>query len=68
MFNPKGILSVRAETETACLDGEGLADKILACHLQKQWEASNCSAGRNNNVLLNEYDGKNKGWEQGTIH
>lgn len=28
-FNPTGILSFQTETETACLSGVGLADKIL---------------------------------------
>lgn len=56
-FNPTGILSVWAETETACLGGVGVADKILACHLWKWWEASHCSDKHYNNVLLNQYDG-----------
>lgn len=63
-----GILSAWAERKTACLKGVGLADKILACHLRKRWEASNCSDKHHNDGLLNEYDGKNKGWEQGLVH
>lgn len=54
-------VQTETETETACLSGVGLADKILACHLRKQWEASNCSDKDNNNVQLNEYDDKTKG-------